>query len=219
MALGWIGLLAAVLITLWVARPAHGAGEPGFACKHVHRGDAQVNPNPGGRPPLAIGDSTMLLPISNLNAVGYTVNARGCRGFLEAINIAERIKRKHKLPHLVLTNAYGNGGVNPKLIADMLRVLGPRRVLVLVTSYDADTGKPPAPDTIELFHAQSQYPNRIAVLNWVRYSLPHHKTDPKPDAWFEPDLFHPNFAGADAYAQFLARALPLAKNGAFPPLR
>jgi hypothetical protein len=210
--------LALLALTAAGPKPAGAAGEPGFNCKKIHGKPAQVNPNPGGRPPVAIGDSTMLLPIPNLTAVGYSVNARGCRGFREAVNIATRIKRKRKLPHLVLTNAYGNGGVNPTLIADMLAVLGPRRVLVLVTAYNADTGKPPAPDTDQLFKAQRQYPHRIAVLDWVDYSRSHHKAEPKPDAWFEPDLFHPNFAGADAYAQFLATALPLAKNGAFPPL-
>ena len=66
----------------------------------------------------------MLLPIPNLNAVGFSVNARGCRGFREAVNIARKLKAKHHLPHLVLINAYGNGGVNPALIQEALDVLG-----------------------------------------------------------------------------------------------
>jgi len=36
----------------------------------------------------------------------------------------------------------------------------------------------------------------------------HHKAEPKPGAWFLPYLFHPNFTGADAYANFLAQVLP-----------
>jgi hypothetical protein len=56
------------------------------------------------------------------------------------------------------------------------------------------------------------------VLDWVKYSLPHHKADPKPGAWFIYDLFHPNYTGAAAYAIFLAQALPLATDGKFPPL-
>src|SRR5436190_18345410 len=110
-----LALLAALVLALSVPHHAGAAGEPGFNCKKIHGKPAQVNPNPGGRPPLALGDSTMLLPIPNLTAVGYTVNARGCRGFREAINIAARIKGKHKLTHLVVTNTYGNGGVNPTL--------------------------------------------------------------------------------------------------------
>src|SRR5919197_1911592 len=115
-----------------LAASAQGSGEPAFGCKKVHRGKADIDPNPKGRAPVAIGDSTMILPIPNLDAVGYSVNARGCRGFRESINIAARMKRKHKLPHLVMINAYGNGGVNPRLITEALKVLGKRRVLGLI---------------------------------------------------------------------------------------
>jgi hypothetical protein len=211
-------LLATALLvgSLLLASAGHAAGEPAFGCKGIHRGDAEVNPNPNGLPPVAIGDSTMILPIPNLDAVGYSVNARGCRGFRESINIAARLKRKHRLPHLVMINAYGNGGVNPRLITEALRVLGKKRVLGLVTAYNADTGHPPAPDTDILFKSARQYPHRILVLDWVSYSRPHHKAEPKPGAWFLPDLFHPNFTGADAYAQFLAQALPMARQGSFP---
>jgi hypothetical protein len=211
------GLIAAVALCAlaWVSS-ADAAGEPGFGCKQVHHGTAQVNPNPKGRPPIVIGDSTVLLPKSNLTAVGYSVNARGCRGFEEAVTVAVTLRRKHRLPHLVLINDYGNGGVTLDLIKGALSAIGKSRVLGLVTEYDADTGHPPAPDTDVLFKARRLFPHRIAVLDWVRHSLPHHAAEPKPGAWFLPDLFHPNFAGAAAYAQFLARALPLAEDGRFP---
>jgi hypothetical protein len=87
-----------------------------------------------------------------------------------------------------------------------------------VTAYNADTGAPPAPDTNVLFKAARQHRHRIFVLDWVKYSLPRHAAEPAPGAWFLPDLFHPNYTGADAYAQFLAQALPLSRSGAFPPL-
>jgi hypothetical protein len=212
----------AALVALWLlgalAGSAQGSGEPAFGCKKVHRGAASVDPNAKGRAPVSIGDSTMLLPIPNLDAAGFTVNARGCRGFREAINIARKLKAKHHLPHLVLINSYGNGGVNPGLISEALRVLGKKRVLGLVTAYDADTGHPPAPDTDVLFKAAKRYPHQIFVLDWVSYSLAHHAAEPTPGAWFLPDLFHPNYAGAAAYATFLSTALPLATNGHFPPL-
>jgi hypothetical protein len=214
---GSAALVALVVSLCWVSSAA-AVGEPGFTCKRVHRGTAQVNPSPGDRPPLVIGDSTVNLPIPNLTAVGYSVNARGCRGFKEATRVAAQIRTKHRLPHLVLMNDYGNGGVTLDLIESALRAIGNSRVLGLVTEYDADTGHPPAPDTDILFKAQARNPERIIVLDWVKYSLAHHKAEPKPGAWFLPDLFHPNFAGADAYAQFLANALPLARPGVFPPL-
>ena len=214
------GTVAAVALCLLgaLAATAHGSGEPDFGCKQIHRGKAQIDPNPKGGAPVALGDSTMILPIPNLNAVGYSVNARGCRGFKEAVNIARKLKAKHHLPHLVLINAYGNGGVNPGLISEALDVLGRTRVLGLITAYNADTGHPPAPDTDVLFKAQRQYRHRIFVLDWVRYSRSHHSAEPTDGAWFLPDLYHPNYTGADAYATFLATALPLAKSGQFPPL-
>ena len=210
--------MASVCLLAGLAASAHGAGEPAFNCKGVHRGTAAFDPDPKGRAPVAIGDSTMILPIPNLDAVGFSVNARGCRGFKESVNIARRLKGKGRLPHLVMINAYGNGGVNPGLIDEALGVLGRKRVLGLVTAYNADTGAPPAPDTDVLFKAARQHRHQIFVLDWVKYSLPHHATEPTPGAWFLPDLFHPNFTGADAYARFLAQALPLAKDGRFPPL-
>jgi hypothetical protein len=214
---GAVGVVALCLSVAFAAA-AQGAGEPAFGCKQIHRGKAQVDPNLKGRAPLTIGDSTMILPIPNLDAVGYSVNARGCRGFREAVNIARKLKEKGHLPHLVLINAYGNGGVNPGLISEGLDVLGPKRVLGLITAYNADTGHPPAPDTDVLFKADRQYPHRVFVLDWVRYSRSHHSAEPTPGAWFLPDLFHPNYTGAQAYADFLAQALPLAKSGRFPPL-
>jgi hypothetical protein len=207
---------AVLVVSLLSASAGHATGEPVYGCKKVHRGKTDVNPNPKGRAPIAIGDSTMILPIPNLDAVGYSVNARGCRGFREAINIAAKIKAKRHLPHLVLINAYGNGGVNPRLITEALEVLGKKRVLGLITAYDADTGDAPAAGTDILFRAARQHPHRIFVLDWVKYSLPHHAAEPTPGAWFLPDLFHPNFTGADAYAQYLAGALPMARQGSFP---
>jgi hypothetical protein len=202
--------------SLAIASLAHGAGEPGFSCKQVHRGSAAVNPNPKGRPPLVIGDSTVNLPIPNLSQAGFDVNARGCRGIFEAIEVATKLRGKGRLPHLVLVNGYANGGIKQKQVDELMDSIGKSRVVVLLTEYNADTGKGAAPETNELFVARKRFPHRIAVLDWVRYSRPHHFAEPTPGAWFLPDLFHPNFDGADAYAQFLSGALPLAKDGKFP---
>ncbi|MFL5908528.1 MAG: hypothetical protein ACJ75Z_13135 [Solirubrobacterales bacterium] len=209
---GLVGL-ALIVAALWQVPSAPAAGEPAFGCGHVHTGQADFDPYKDGPPPIAIGDSTMLLPIPDLNRVGFDVNALGCRGFRQSVWVARDMRNRGVLPRLVLFNAYGNHGVREGLMKFALKVLGPHRTLVLVTAYDADTGHPPAPDTNVLFEAQRRYPDQIKVLDWVKYSLPHHKVDPAPGAWFIPDLFHPNFAGAHAYADFLAQVLP----GGQPP--
>jgi hypothetical protein len=204
--------LGLALGVLWLSQAgdAWGVGEPAFGCGHVHTAQAQRNPfgSGGGPPPIAIGDSTMLLPIPDLTRVGFDVDAKGCRGFKQSVWVARDLRNRGKLPKLVLINAYGNGGVNDDLIRFALKVLGPKRTLVLVTAYDADTGHPPAPDTDVFVDAARRYPDRIKLLDWVKYSLPHHKIEPAPGAWFLPDLFHPNFTGAHAYATFLAQVLP-----------
>jgi hypothetical protein len=185
-------------------------GRVALNCGHEHTSPATVNPyGPnGGPPPIAIGDSTMLFPIPDLNKVGFDVNAKGCRGFKQAVWVARDMRNRGVLPRLILINSYGNGGVNPGLIRFALKVIGPKRTLVLVTAYDADTGHPPAPDTDVLVQAAREHPDQIKLLDWVRYSLPHHKVDPAPGAWFLPDLFHPNIAGSHAYADFLSQVLP-----------
>jgi hypothetical protein len=193
---------------LWQTSAAMAVGEPEFGCGHVHTGQAQRNPYGTGPPPIAIGDSTMLLPIPDLTRVGFDVNGLGCRGFKQAVWVARDMRNRGVLPKLVLINSYGNGGVNDDLIKFALKVIGPSRTLVLVTAYDADTGHPPAPDTDVLVRAAKEHPDQIKLLDWVKYSLPHHRTDPAPGAWFLPDLFHPNFPGAHAYGRFLAQVVP-----------
>ena len=204
------------LAALALAPSAGAVGEPGFHCRDTNRGTATTNPNPRGKPPLAIGDSTMNLPIPNLNQIGFTVNARGCRGTGEANNLIEKLGKRGKLPHLVVLAVYSNGGISLKNVADVLDVLGKRRVLGLVTEYNADNGRRAAPDTSVLFKARRLYPRRVAVLDWVKYSRPHHFVEPAPGAWFLSDLFHPNYTGAQEYANFLARLLPYAREGRHP---
>jgi hypothetical protein len=192
------------------ANPYAVPGRVGLNCGHDHTSPAKFDPyGPNdGPPPIAIGDSTMLFPIPDLNKVGFDVNAEGCRGFKQAVWVARGMRNRGVLPRLILINSYGNGGVNNDLIKFALKVIGPKRTLVLVTAYDADTGHPPAPDTDVIVQAARDHPDQIKLLDWVRYSLPHHKVDPAPGAWFLPDLFHPNIAGSHAYADFLSQVLP-----------
>ncbi len=204
------GLICLWLVLLCLGASPAAAGRVPLTCGKQHTGQARFNPygSNDGPPPIAIGDSTMLFPIPDLTKVGFDVNARGCRGFKQAVWIARDMRNRGVLPRLVLINSYGNGGVNEGLIKFALKVIGPKRTLALVTSYNADTGAPPAPDTDVIEQAARDHPRQIKLLDWVRYSLPHHRTDPAPGAWFLPDLYHPNLAGSAAYAHFLSQLLP-----------
>jgi hypothetical protein len=158
----------------------------------------------------------MLLPIPDLTRVGFDVNAKGCGGFKQSVWVARDLRNRGMLPKLILVNAYGNGGVDADLIKFALKVLGAKRILVLVTAYDADTGHPPAPDTNVLFDAARRHPEQIKLLDWVRFSLPHHRADPAPGAWFLPDLFHPNFTGRTRIG---TSSLRCCRGGRRPPPR
>src|SRR3954447_19452713 len=162
---GMVGL-ALALVALVPPPSAMAAGEPAFGCGHIHTAEAQRNPyGPNdGPPPIAIGDSTMLLPIPDLTRVGFDVNAKGCRGFKQSIWVARDLRSRGELPKMILINAYGNGGVDDDLIKFALKVIGPKRTLVLVTAYNADTGEPPAPDTDVLVKAAQDHPDQIRLL-------------------------------------------------------
>ena len=151
----------------------------------------------------------MLLPIPDLTRVGFDVNAKGCRGFKQSVWVARDLRNRGKLPKLILINAYGNGGVNDDLIKFALKVIGPKRTLVLVTAYDADTGHPPAPDTDVIVKAAKDHPDQIKLLDWVKLlpaAPPRRSRARAPGSC--PTSSTRTSPGAHAYGNFLAQVLP-----------
>ena len=90
----------------------------------------------------------MILPIPNLNAVGYSVNARGLprlQGGHQHRGEAEgQAPPPPPRPDQLLRQRRSQSRARSR---DALDVLGKKRVLGLITAYNADTGAPPAPDT------------------------------------------------------------------------
>ena len=82
--------------------------------------------NPEGRPPLAIGDSSMLLAVHNLAHAGYRVNARGCRQFTEGIGVVGAAKRRHELPHMTAIALGADASISRSQIEHTLHLLGPK---------------------------------------------------------------------------------------------
>ena len=153
------------------------------------------------RPPLAIGDSTMLLALPQLTASGFDVNAHGCRQFPEALALMSGLARANRLPHLVVIALGADGSVTPGDIAETLQILGRGRQLVLVTPRELGGGSGSDAETVRAsLHTR---PLQIHVLDWVRESQGH-------PGWFQPDGLHLTFAGADAFARSLRRALAYA---------
>ena len=85
-------VLAALALTgLLLAAPSAQAGCGGVETAAPKRKVAS-------RPPLAIGDSSMLLALPALARVGYKANARGCRQFAEGLAVLRDARRHHRLP-------------------------------------------------------------------------------------------------------------------------
>ena len=85
------------------------------------------------RPPLAIGDSVMAGAVDEMAAAGFEVNVRVCRLMDEGLDVIRARRRAGTLPHAVLVLLGAGGDVRPRDIRRALRMLGPERVLVMLT--------------------------------------------------------------------------------------
>jgi hypothetical protein len=150
------------------------------------------------RPPLAIGDSTMLLALPQLAAAGFDVNAHGCRQFSEALTLLAGLAHAHLLPHLVVIALGADGSITSADVAETLRILGRDRELALVTPRELGGGSGSDAATVRASTRDS--PRQIHVLDWV------HESEGHP-AWFQPDGLHLTFSGADAFTRLLRRTL------------
>lgn len=195
----------AALITLAMLPAASAGFDP--ACGSVETAQARKNVNPRGHPPLAIGDSTMLLALPALAREGYQVNAHGCRQIEEGLDVMREMKRAKRLPHLVVIALGADASISPRQLAKAFHVAGPKRVLGLVTPIELGGGTSSDADVVRA--AARRHPKRSILLDWVAYSAGH-------GSWFQPDNLHLTFEGADGFARLLRQALPYAKAGAMP---
>jgi hypothetical protein len=184
--------LAIVLAIRWA--PAAQAG-----CGGVEIANPKHKVAP--RPPLAIGDSSMLLALPALSRVGYKANARGCRQFAEGLRLLRDTKRHHQLPHLVVLALGADAAVSAGQINQAKKLLGPKRKLGLVTP--RETGGGESKDAEVIRNAGRRDPVHVKVLDWVHYSAGH-------TSWFQPDGLHLTFSGAKAFARLLKKLIPLA---------
>jgi hypothetical protein len=156
------------------------------------------------RPPLAIGDSSMLLALPALSRVGYRVNARGCRQFSEGLSVLRNARHHHRLPRLAVLALGADASVSAGQIAQARKIMGPKRKLGLVTPRELGGGE--SKDAGVIRNAGQRDPVHIKVLDWVHYSAGHR-------SWFQPDGLHLTFSGAKAFARLLKKLIPLASPG------
>jgi hypothetical protein len=198
-----LGALAAVALA--GASPAPRATQSG--CGGVDTA-APTHWHAGYRPPLAIGDSTMLLALPELAREGFSVNAHGCRQYPEALSLLGGLRSAGALPHLVLIALGGDGSVSSGEVEQALQVLGRGRLLVLVTPLELGGGSGANAQVVR--SAGARHEAQVRVLDWVAYSAGH-------PSWFQPDGLHLTFPGAAAFSGFLGRVIALAEPPTPPP--
>ncbi len=147
-------------------------------------------------PPLAVGDSVMLGAVPQLARAGLEVNTRGCRQMGEGLRVL-RARRRGFLPSRVVIALGANWRVTFREIRAAMRIVGPRRLLVLVTPRESGGGE--SGDARAMRRAARRFPKRVRLLDWVRVSR-------GKGGWFGGDGLHLTRAGARAYARLLGRA-------------
>jgi hypothetical protein len=158
-----------------------------------------------GPPPLAVGDSVLYDAARALAGYGFRINAVVCRTMAQGIVYLE--SQGHNLPSLVVVALGTNGAVTPAQIDELLALVGPNRVLGMVTPHHGNYAYVPG-----LIRSEArQHPGRILLLDWDQLSAGH-------PSWFAPDAVHlGSTAGIDAFARLVANSLLATPAGAPSP--
>ena len=180
-------VLAGVLAALSFGAEPAAAGCGGV--KHVR---PKVDRNPG-RAPLAIGDSVLLGALGEVSGAGFEIDSRGCRQMTEGLGVMRARARAGTLPRFVVVALGANLDIRARQIRAARRILGPRRVLGIVTP-TRDGG-----DAARI-RAAGRRLRRVLTLDWAAYSRGH-------GGWFGGDGLHLGRSGARGLARLLGRGL------------
>jgi hypothetical protein len=148
-----------------------------------------------GPPPLAVGDSVMLGAVQELRRSGFEIDVRGCRQMGEGLGVLAARRAAGSLPDVVVVALGTNWTVTTGQIRSALRILGPERVLGLVTP--PEVGGVASSDQTAIRAAGRHWKLRVKVLDWVARSAGRSWT------W---DGMHLKPEGAAAYARLLSSA-------------
>jgi hypothetical protein len=158
--------------------------------------------------PLAIGDSVLLGAAEEAAAIGYDVDVRGCRQMAEGLDVLRKHARADGLPRVVVIALGSNSSITRDDVRTALRILGPERVLGLVTP--REVRGTPYTDAATLRAAAASWPRRIALVDWVKHTRRH-------KGMTYSDGIHLTSAGQRALANLLKAPLARVAPGATPP--
>jgi hypothetical protein len=169
------------------------------ACGASQHHGPVANDRPGPAP-LAVGDSVMLGAVPQLRRAGFEVNARGCRQMTEGIQLLAG--QRATLPDVVVLALGYNWTITIDQIRQALMILGPRRVLGMVTPRGEYASARAA-----IHQAGRRWPARVKVLRWAA------RSSGKAWTW---DGLHLTPAGARGFARLLGNAFEWELPGAAP---
>jgi hypothetical protein len=184
------GIRAAVALAVMMAAlapPARGS----CGGENHSRANPRVVHARGHRAAIVIGDSTMIYAGPRLAARGLEAYARGCRQFPAGLALARARRRAGRLPHLVIFALGANAGATTADLTRALRLVGPRRVLGLVTPRDY------APAAAAMRAFARSHADRVLLVDWRARSAGH-------PGWFFSDGLHVNLRGAAAFTRLVA---------------
>lgn len=176
------GLLGLVLAGACAASASAACGEPRRAPASGHH---------VRRPPLILGDSTMIFAAPWLGRHGLEADAKGCRQFAAGVAMLAARRRAHTLPRLSILALGANGPVSSSMIAGALSTIGPGHLLGLVTPR-----RSPASEA-SMRRAARSHPDRVLLIDWVGRSAGH-------GDWFAGDGLHVTPAAGRIFADFVA---------------
>jgi hypothetical protein len=191
-------IVLAVLLGLALALALDGAAAQ--ACGNAKYA-AATKRGASSRAPLIIGDSVVLGAVPQLAAAGFEVNTRGCRQMREGLGIIAARRRAKTLPHFVVMALGANGSISTSDIREAMKIVGPERVLGLVTPRELGGGE--SSDARNVRAAGRRFPGRVVVLDWVHFSA-------GQGGWFAGDGLHLGPGGARGLARLLRGALAFA---------
>lgn len=188
--------LVTICLTLLVVEGAQAQG-----CGYDHR-----PPRHGrvGAAPLALGDSVMLGASRRLARRGFEVDARCARQPSEGLSILRQRRRRGTLPEIVVMALGTNIATSSRDIKRMLRAVGRRRTLMLVTPFRE--WRPF--NTRPMRRAKRRYPKSVKLIDWSARARRHRD-------WFWRDGTHLRPDGVDVYTRMLKRAAWSRQRGRF----
>lgn len=164
------------------------------ACGEANRAPAHKTPSTNGKAPYLLGDSTSILAVRKLARLGIEADAHGCRQFSEGLSMMSRRRHSHSLSHVVILALGANGPIQDSQINRAAKIVGPDRVLALVTAPKSGAS------AAAMRRAARRKPNRVLLIEWAGISSHH-------GGWFAGDGLHPGHAGASAFARIVKQAV------------